>query len=45
MMYLPIDKLINANKTRTEVVIQEVQSGQPDSRGNVRNVFRNREVR
>jgi len=45
MMYLPIDKLINANKTRTEVVIQEVQSGQSDSRGNVRNVFRNREVR
>ncbi|HIM54641.1 MAG TPA: FtsH protease activity modulator HflK [Gammaproteobacteria bacterium] len=45
MMYLPIDKLINAKKTQTEIVIQEAQSGQPSSRGNVRNVFRNREVR
>lgn len=45
MMYLPIDKLIDAKKTRTEVVIQEVQSGQSNSRGGVRNVFRNREVR
>jgi protease FtsH subunit HflK len=45
MMYLPIDKLIDAKKTRTEVVIQEAQSGQSNSRGNVRNVFRNREVR
>jgi len=45
MMYLPIDKLINAKKTQTEIVIQEAQSGQPNSRGNVRNVFRNREVR
>ena len=45
MMYLPIDKLINAKKTRTEVGIQEVQSGQPNSSRNVRNVFRNREVR
>ena len=45
MMYLPIDKLIDAKKTRTEVVIQEVQSGQSDSSRGVRNVFRNREVR
>jgi membrane protease subunit HflK len=45
MMYLPIDKLIDAKKTRTEVIVQEVQSGQSNSRGNVRNVFRNREVR
>ena len=45
MMYLPIDKLINAKKTQTEIVIQEAQSGQPNSKGNVRNVFRNREVR
>ncbi|MCS5592258.1 MAG: FtsH protease activity modulator HflK [Gammaproteobacteria bacterium] len=45
MMYLPIDKLIDAKKTRTEVVIQEVQSGQSDSGRGVRNVFRNREVR
>jgi len=45
MIYLPIDKLIDAKKNRTEVTIQEVQSGQSNSRGNVRNVFRNREVR
>ncbi|TEU19300.1 MAG: FtsH protease activity modulator HflK [Gammaproteobacteria bacterium] len=45
MMYLPIDKLIDAKKTRTEIVIQEAQSGQSDSKGGVRNVFRNREVR
>ncbi len=45
MIYLPIDKLIDAKKTRTEVIIQEVQSGQSNSRGGIRNVFRNREVR
>ena len=45
MMYLPIDKLIDAKKARTEVIIQEVQSGQPNSSRGVRNVFRNREVR
>ncbi|MCS5586787.1 MAG: FtsH protease activity modulator HflK [Gammaproteobacteria bacterium] len=45
MMYLPIDKLIDAKKARTEVVIQEVQSGKSGQSGGVRNVFRNREVR
>jgi membrane protease subunit HflK len=45
MIYLPIDKLIDAKKTRTEVIVQEVQSGQPNSNRGVRNVFRNREVR
>ncbi len=45
MMYLPIDKLIDAKKTRTKVIVQEVQSEQSNSQDNVRNVFRNREVR
>jgi protease FtsH subunit HflK len=45
MMYLPIDKLINAKQSRTEVIIQEVQQGQSGQRGDVRKVFRNREVR
>jgi len=45
MMYLPIDKLIDAKKTRTEVIVQEAQPGQSSQRGGVRNVFRNREVR
>ena len=45
MMYLPIDKLVDAKKTRTEVIIQEAQPGQSGQRSGVRNVFRNREVR
>ncbi len=45
MMYLPIDKLVDAKKTRTEVIIQEAQPGQSGQKSGVRNVFRNREVR
>jgi len=44
MMYLPIDKLLNNNQVRTEVVVgsqpQQVRQG-----GSIRDVFRNREVR
>ena len=45
MMYLPIDKLINAKQSSTEVIIREVPESQTNQRGGVRNVFRNREVR
>lgn len=45
MMYLPIDKLIDAKKSHTEVIIQKAQPSQSTQRGGVRNVFRNREVR
>ncbi len=45
MMYLPIDKLINANRSSTEVVMQGVQPEQDKQGGNIRNVFRNREIR
>jgi len=44
MMYLPIDKLISAQPSRTEVIIQEAQ-GQSGQKGDVRKVFRSREVR
>ena len=45
MMYLPIDKLINAKQSRTEVIIQDSQQQRPNPSGGVRNVFRTREVR
>ncbi len=45
MMYLPIDKLIDVKKSRTEVIIQGTQQGQSTQTGGVRNMFRNREVR
>ena len=45
MMYLPIDKLLDAKKSRTEVVIQEAQPAESNQGRGVRNVFRNREVR
>jgi len=44
MMYLPIDKLISAQPSRTEVIIQEAQ-GKSGQKGDVRKVFRSREVR
>ncbi|MBA5249418.1 MAG: FtsH protease activity modulator HflK [Gammaproteobacteria bacterium] len=45
MMYLPIDKLINANRSSTEVIVQGVQPEQDKQGGSIRNVFRNREIR
>lgn len=45
MMYLPIDKLLDAKKSRTEVIIQEAQPAESNQGRGVRNVFRNREVR
>ncbi len=45
MMYLPIDKLLDAKKPRTEVIIQETRPEQPNVKSGVRNIFRNREVR
>ena len=45
MMYLPIDKLLDAKKSRTEVIIQEAQPAKTNQERGVRNVFRNREVR
>lgn len=44
MMYLPIDKLINAKQSNTQITIQESQQ-QVENPNNVRNVFRNRGVR
>lgn len=44
MMYLPIDKLINAKQSNTKIAIQESQE-QVENPNNVRNVFRNRGVR
>jgi modulator of FtsH protease HflK len=44
MMYLPIDKLINAKQSNTQITIQESQQ-QTENPNNVRNVFRNRGVR
>ena len=41
---LPIDKLISAQPSRTEVIIQEAQ-GKSGQKGDVRKVFRSREVR
>ncbi len=42
MMYLPIDKLINAKPANTQIVIQEAQGQSKDKGSNVRGVFRNR---
>ena len=44
MMYLPIDKLINAKQSNTQITIQESQQ-QTENPNNARNVFRNRGVR
>lgn len=44
MMYLPIDKLINAKQSNTKITIQESQQ-QVENPNNARNVFRNRGVR
>lgn len=45
MMYLPIDKLLDKNKIRTEVIIKDDSSETQRKTGGLRNVFRNREVR
>ncbi|WXT99859.1 MAG: Modulator of FtsH protease HflK [Catillopecten margaritatus gill symbiont] len=46
MMYLPIDKLLNNNQVRTEVIVEGSQPQQVRQQdGGIRNVFRNREVR
>lgn len=47
MMYLPIDKLVGANKDTktTEIVIQDGNSNKTNQRGGVRDMFRSREVR
>ncbi len=45
VMYLPLDKLIDASKNRTEVIVQDARTTQPSQGSNVRNVFRTREVR
>ncbi|CAC9590940.1 HflK protein [uncultured Gammaproteobacteria bacterium] len=44
MMYLPIDKLINAKQSNTQITIQESQQ-QINNPNNARDVFRNRGVR
>ncbi len=45
MMYLPIDKLLDKSKTRTEVIIKDGSLETQQQTGGVRNVFRSREVR
>lgn len=46
LMYLPIDKLIDASKTPAKAGLQEeTRTDKPNQGNNVRNVFRNREVR
>ncbi len=45
MMYLPIDKLINAKQSNTQVTIQQGSQEQVENPNNARNVFRNRGVR
>ncbi len=42
MMYLPIDKLINARQTNGQVITQESSTQQNNQGGNVRDIFRNR---
>lgn len=42
MMYLPIDKLINARQANTQVITQESPTKQNNQGGNVRDIFRNR---
>ena len=44
MMYLPIDKLISAKQSNTQITIQE-SAEQAENPNDVRNVFRNRGVR
>ncbi len=42
MMYLPIDKLINARQANTQVITQGSSTQQSNQSGNVRDIFRNR---
>ncbi len=42
MMYLPIDKLINARQTNTQVIAQESSTKQNNQGDNIRDIFRNR---
>lgn len=45
MMYLPIDKLIDANRLRQSIKDPSTQPKPPNPQTGVRNVFRNREFR
>ncbi len=42
MMYLPIDKLINARQANTQVFAKESSTQQNNQGGNIRDIFRNR---